>query len=228
MVDNGDYADSTNNENIRKIIEILGHGSKTPKQLAKELGMHEVTVSRYLKTLKDDNLVKIKRDQNQLYYSLNLNQWKNHVEATINLAGEMFTKKFKAQDHQENIWLDPNVAKITLDFDHPDFLTISNLIGSPYVKEIFRILTEPMTIGEVCKKVKVPKTTLYKKICELEELVLVAKKEQKLKDFTKFGAWKYEKSFESLNVIVQNEGESIVIIPKMQYFPKIVNRLNEK
>lgn len=87
---------STKNPKIREIIKILGGSkSQTPGQLSEKLDLHEVVVSRYLKILKEDNLVKVKRDQNQLYYSLNQNQWQKHVDATMNLAGENFTKKFK-------------------------------------------------------------------------------------------------------------------------------------
>ena len=95
--------ESIKNLKVRSIIEILGSGPHTPKQLAEKLGLHEVTVSRYLKILKKDNLVKIKRKQNQLFYSLNQNQWKKHVEATINLAGSNFAKKFnKSQGNEKN------------------------------------------------------------------------------------------------------------------------------
>ena len=89
--------ESTKNPKIREIIEILSSGPHTPTQLAQMLNSNPVTIARYLKILKEDNLVKIKREQNQLYYSLNLNQWRKHVEATMNLAGENFTNKFKKQ-----------------------------------------------------------------------------------------------------------------------------------
>lgn len=87
--------ESTKNPKIRYIISILSSGSETPTNLSNKMNIDKVTISRYLKILKDDNLVKIRRNQNQLYYSLNKNQWKKHVEETMNLAGENFAKKFK-------------------------------------------------------------------------------------------------------------------------------------
>ena len=91
------------NPKIRDIITILGNcGPHTPTQLAKKMDLHEVTVSRYLKTLKDENLVKIKRKQNQLFYSLNVKQWEKHIEATINLAGTNFANKFNEHTQKES------------------------------------------------------------------------------------------------------------------------------
>ena len=86
--------ESIKNPKIREIISILSSGSYTPTQLARKLNVHNVVVSRYLKTLKDDNLVKIRRKQNELYYSLDQNQWEKHVKATINLAGNNFSDNF--------------------------------------------------------------------------------------------------------------------------------------
>ena len=92
--------ESTKNSKGRDIIKILGDSeSLNPTQIAQRLNLHKVVVSRYLKKLKDDKLVKILRKQNQLYYSLNLDEWKKHVETTMNLAGENFANKFK--DHLE-------------------------------------------------------------------------------------------------------------------------------
>ena len=87
--------ESTKNPKIREIISILSSGSYTPTQLARKLDMHNVVISRYLKVLKNDNLVKIRRKQNELYYSLDQNQWKKHVEATMNLSGGNFSNDFK-------------------------------------------------------------------------------------------------------------------------------------
>ena len=95
--------DYVKNLKTRKIIEILYSGSHTPKQLAEKMNLHEVTVSRYLKILKKDNLVKIKRKQNQLFYSLNQNQWKKHVEATIDLAGSHFVSQLNQSIQEKPI-----------------------------------------------------------------------------------------------------------------------------
>ena len=93
---------STKNPKIRDIIKLLGsHGSLTPTDLSKKLDLHSVVVARYLKQLKDDKLVKIKRKQNQLFYSLDHKQWKKHVEATIELAGNSFETKFNENMKQK-------------------------------------------------------------------------------------------------------------------------------
>lgn len=99
---------STRNPKIREIIHTISSAPHTPTQLSKKLNLHEVTISRYLKILRDDNLVKIRRKQNELYYSLDLNKWEKHVEETMNLAGDNFTNKFKKhlekKSSNQKIW----------------------------------------------------------------------------------------------------------------------------
>ena len=86
---------SVKNKHIRNIISLISKNPMTPTMLSKQLKLHEVAISRYLKTLKDDELVKIKREQNNLYYSLNRDKWQKHVEETIRLAGETFSFNMK-------------------------------------------------------------------------------------------------------------------------------------
>ena len=83
------------NEHIRDIISIIGSTSATPTMLSKKLKIDPVAMSRYLKVLRDDKLVKVRRDQNKLWYSLHQNNWKKHIEATLNLSGGNFVVSVK-------------------------------------------------------------------------------------------------------------------------------------
>ena len=80
---------------MRKIIEMISSTPMTPTMISQELGFDSVRTSRYLSVLKNGNLVKIRREQNNLFYSLNHNEYKKLVEATMNLAGDNFVNKFE-------------------------------------------------------------------------------------------------------------------------------------
>ena len=116
--------------------------------------------------------------------------------------------------------------KILLGFDNPQTKGILKMVNDINIVRIFASVTEPMTVKDICKKTKVSKTTLYRKISELEELRLLMRKGRSAKDTENLGTWVYEKSFESLKVNFQNPREAlIVIIPKEEYFAKIARRL---
>jgi len=94
--------DSIKNKHNRDIIKIIGSTPMTPTMLSERLKIDPVSISRYLKILRDGKLVKVRRDQNNLWYSLNQNQWKKHVEATIDLAGYNFVSNFKKISNKSN------------------------------------------------------------------------------------------------------------------------------
>ena len=117
--------------------------------------------------------------------------------------------------------------KISIGYGNPQSKEILKMINDISIVRIFASVTEPMTVREICKKAKVSKTTLYRKISELEELKLLVRKGRSAKDTENLGTWVYEKSFQSIKVNFENNPcePLIVITPKEKYFARIVRRL---
>ncbi len=135
------------------------------------------------------------------------------------IGNQHFQPTSKTNPNSENL-------KISLGYDNPQTKGILKMVNDISIVRIFASVTEPMTVRDICKKTKVSKTTLYRKISELEEFKLLIRKERSAKDTENLGTWVYEKSFDSLKVNFQNPREAlIVIIPKEEYFSKIAKRL---
>ena len=118
--------------------------------------------------------------------------------------------------------------KISLGYDNPQSKEILRMVNDISIVRIFACVTEPMTVHDICKKAKVSKTTLYRKISELEELRLLVRKGRSAKDTENLGTWVYEKSFDSLKINFQNSDEDLIVItPKEKYFARIVRRLRD-
>ena len=93
--------DSLKNDMSRRIILELGKKECTPGELVETLGVSKVAIARNLRTLKEYKLVKIRRDGQRLYYSLHLENYTKHAEATIELGGENFKKAFHLSNKSE-------------------------------------------------------------------------------------------------------------------------------
>ena len=125
----------------------------------------------------------------------------------------------KIEPKQENL-------KISLSYDNSHTKEILKMVNDISIVRIFASVTEPMTVKDICKKAHVSKTTLYRKISELEELKLLVRKGRSAKDTENLGTWVYEKSFDSLKVNFQNPKKTLIVItPKEEYFAKIARRL---
>ena len=116
--------------------------------------------------------------------------------------------------------------KISLGYDNPYTKEILKMINDISIVRILANVTESMTVKDICKKAKVSKTTLYRKISELEELRLLVRRGRSAKDTENLGTWVYEKSFDSIKINFQNPKEALIVItPKKEYFAKIARRL---
>ena len=217
---------ASDNKNIRKIIEILlNSGPQTPTQLAEKLGVHQVTISRYLKTLRDNGWVEFMRDGVEKFYTVKRKEWKKYVEENILFSIDSFSKVVKELDHPIEVKKRSKNLKITIDAEHEDFEDIKKRLGDPVITKIFKILIKPMNVNDICEQGRLYSNTVYLKICTLEKLTLLAKKSN-LSNLT--SGKNFEKTFEKINIIILNYGELIEIIPKPEYYSKMYIRFKKE
>jgi len=75
-----------------------------------------------------------------------------------------------------------NNHKISLGHNNPQSKEILRLVNDINMVRIFASVSEPMTVSDICKKTKISKTTLYRKISGLEELRLLVRKGRSAKE----------------------------------------------
>jgi len=85
----------TTEEYLKNIVQSIKTIPMTEIALSGKLNIGLPIISKCLKILDSKKLLKTRQKQDETLYSLNERAWEKHVETTMNLAGENFSKNLK-------------------------------------------------------------------------------------------------------------------------------------